>query len=159
MLRSLALSRVLLAAIIIVAVFAFLRFIFSPSDLIILLNGLFAGAIVAVCIAYSKLVWYAALGVGKYDRVRQMTLGFALCWAAISISAITSIWMRIIDLTPVAFTSVAFARYIAIIAAVMQVTAPDFGLGLFHGRDRKVLYSATVIGLIVAVAVMVLQGA
>jgi hypothetical protein len=40
---------------------------------------------------------------------------------------------------------------------MLQVTAPDFGLGLFHGRDRRVLWASVTIGLLVAIVTITLQ--
>ena len=39
----------------------------------------------------------------------------------------------------------------------MQITAPDFGLGLFHGRDRRVLWTAASLGLITALVTVYIQ--
>jgi hypothetical protein len=137
--------------------YAILRGILSTEELIILLNGLFAGAITGVAVAYGPLIWYAVLGRQPYDRVWQMTLGFAILWLAVCVGVANSVFFRATgadipysELTPI-------ARYLAIVAACVQVTAPDFGLGIFHGRDRKVLWTATALGLLVAVVVIAMQ--
>lgn len=123
----------------------------SPERLLILMNGALAGCGAAIMVAYGPLLWNALWGVRPYDRVRQMTLGFFLCWASLGTSLIASIYVRAADLPVPTLTIVCVGRALAIIAAVLQVTAPDFGLGIFHGRDRKVLSAGIVIGVIVAV--------
>ena len=157
--KYLPLSLVVLAGLGIIAGFIVLHSLFAPGDLIILLNGLLVGSMSAIAVAYHELIWYAIKGEGVYNRVRQMTLGFALMWIVFGIGLGTSIYIRVADLPATAYTSVAFARYLAIVAAILQVTAPDFGLGLFHGRDRKVLTASIGIGLVVAVVTILLQGA
>lgn len=129
-----------------------------PLDfLIAFLNGVFMGCMAAIALAYWPLVTNAVLGVRPYDRVRQMTLGFALCWAAYIISVALSIYLRASDGIVSSSMITAFSRYVAIIAAVLQVTAPDFGLGIFHGRDRKVLYTGISVGLAVAAVIVFMQ--
>jgi hypothetical protein len=48
-------------------------------------------------------------------------------------------------------------RYLCILAAILQITAPDFGLGLFHGRDRKTQWLGFVLGLTTAVGTIIFQ--
>jgi hypothetical protein len=157
--KNAAIDRFAMTVLAFTFVFALLVFMFRPSELIMVLNGLFAGAMSAVVVAYGKLVWFAILGKRPYDDVRQMTLGFACGWAAICLGVAYSIYYRVTG--DVQFPSsylVALSRYLAIIAACLQVTAPDFGLGIFHGRDRKVLWAGGIIGTIVATIVIMLQG-
>lgn len=125
--------------------------------LIIVLNGLFAGSMVAIAVAYHRLIIGAALGLGEYNRVRQMTMGFAVAWIAICLSSVTSIYARSEGAPLTAPALTAAVRYLCIIAAVLQVTAPDFGLGLFHGRDRKTLWTGFLLGLVTAVATIAFQ--
>lgn len=155
--KSLTPSNVLVAGLGLASLFLFLIYAIPADHLIILLNSVFVGSMVSVAVAYHELIWQALAGDGIYDRIRQMTLGFALCWLVIVIGAATSIYIRLADLPAATYTSVAAMRYISIIAALLQVTAPDFGLGLFHGRDRKVLISSLGLGLLTAAVLSVLQ--
>ncbi|SDP92609.1 hypothetical protein SAMN05428967_4486 [Phyllobacterium sp. YR620] len=157
MFRNLALNRVMLGIVFCTLVFFVLRSVFPPVQFIIFLNGIFAGSIVAILVAYHKLIWYAVLGVGEYNRVRQMTIGFAICWVAICVGASNSIYLRSTGAEIPMTDLTAAARYLSIIAAMLQVTAPDFGLGLFHGRDRRVLWLGVSIGLTVATITMIVQ--
>ncbi len=138
-------------------VYALLRLMLSPDELVILLNGLFAGSITAVAVAYGPLIWYAVIGRHPYDRVWQMTLGFAVLWLAVCVGVANSVFLRASDLAPPTTDLTPIARFLAIIAACIQVTAPDFGLGIFHGRDRKVLWSAVSLGLLVATLIIAVQ--
>jgi hypothetical protein len=147
---NLLLNKVLVAAALFALAFCGLISFFPLEALIITLNGIFAGTMAAVLVAYFSLLKNAILGVQPYDRVRQMTLGFFFCWTAYCLSVAASIYVRAagVDVHPTVMT--AASRYVAIIAAILQVTAPDFGLGLFHGRDRKILAGGAATGLVVA---------
>jgi hypothetical protein len=125
------------------------------ETLIILLNGLFAGSMVAIVVAYHRLIIGAALG--EYTRVRQMTMGFAVVWIAVCLSSANSIIARSEGAALTAPAITAAVRYLCIIAAVLQITAPDFGLGLFHGRDRKILWTGFALGIATAVAAILFQ--
>lgn len=159
MFRNLALNRVLYIAALSAGMFVGLRSLFNPIQFVIFLNGIFAGSIVAIIVAYHRLIWFALLGVGEYNRVRQMTMGFAVCWLAVCVGASNSIYLRSVGADIASTGATAIARYLAIIAAILQVTAPDFGLGLFHGRDRRILWISLTLGLAAAVIVILFQGA
>jgi hypothetical protein len=147
-------NRVIITTALSAVLFAGLAWVVPVSELTILLNGVFAGTMAAITVAYWRLLWNAVLGIRPYDRVRQMTLGFALCWAAYILGVAISIYFRSAGVDVNSSLLTAASRYVAIIAAMLQVTAPDFGLGLFHGRDRKVLATGITVGLIVAVIVV-----
>lgn len=146
-------ASLLAAALLFILLLATLRL----PQFIVILNGVFAGTMAAIVIAYWRLLWNAVLGIRPYDRVRQMTLGFALCWAAYVLSVMVSVYLRTTGADVNSSILTAASRYVAILAAALQVTAPDFGLGLFHGRDRKVLSVSAGVGLVVAVVIMVAQ--
>ncbi len=150
-------SRVVVFAVAAVAGFGVLAFFVPAEKLTVLMNGVFAGTIAALAVAYWKLIWNATLGIRPYDRVRQMTLGFALSWVAILLGVYMSIYYRVKGIDTNASYLVAFTRYIASIAAVLQVSAPDFGLGLFHGRERKTLWTGIGVGLVVAITMILAQ--
>lgn len=155
--KTFPLSRVILATFGIVGLFAIIFNSFSPSNLIVLLNGLFVGSLVAIAVAYKELLWEALVGDGHYDRYRQMTLSIFMQWVVIGIGVGTSIFIKVTDLPTTAYTAVAFARYLATVAAVLQITSPDLGQGLWYGRDRKVLLISFGFGISVAVGVIFLQ--
>lgn len=157
MFANLALNRVVTISFLLAVIYSGLVTLVPAATLIIVLNGVFVGCMVAITVAYHRLIWFALLGVGDYNRVRQMTLGFAIAWAAIGVGAINSIYLRSIGADIPATALTAATRYLAIIAAVLQVTAPDFGLGLFHGRDRRVLWSGALLGSVAAIFTIVLQ--
>jgi hypothetical protein len=157
MLANLALNRVFISVCVLAAVFFGLLAYVPPVPLIVGLNGLFVGCMVAVMVAYHRLIAGAWFGIGEYNRVRQMTLGFAVLWVAIFVGAANSIYLRSAGVDVPTTPLTAATRYLAVIAAVLQVTAPDFGLGLFHGRDRRVLWAAGLSGLVSAVATIFLQ--
>lgn len=147
-----AINRVLVGSFLLVLVFFVVVATLPLDDVIIVLNGLFFGTAAAILVAYGRLLWNAILGIRPYDRVRQMTLGFFLCWVAYGLVVAASFYLRASGTDVNSTYLTAASRYAAVVAAVLQVTAPDFGLGIFHGRDRKVLYTSVAIGLAVAVA-------
>ena len=151
-------SRVIFGAFVATGTFIFLSYILPIKLFISILNGVFAGTMAALIVAYWRLLLNALLGVRPYDRVRQMTLGFVIAWMAYGIGVLVSIYLQSSGFDQRASMMVAFSRYVAIIAAVLQVTAPDFGLGLFHGRERKTLWTGIVLGLTVASIVTLMQG-
>lgn len=152
-----AINRVILGAIIALAVFVALVHWVPLDTLIMFLNGAFFGTAAAILVAYGRLLWNAILGVRPYDRVRQMTLGFFLCWVAYGLGVAISFYYRSTGTDINSSMLTAASRYVAVIAAVLQVTAPDFGLGIFHGRDRRVLYTGLAAGLITAFVTVLFQ--
>lgn len=131
---------------------------FQLRSLIIVLNGLTFGCFFAIVNAYWKLFWSAFTNNGRqYDQIRQMTLSVMLQWMIIFGSIWTSFQNKALGIEIPASSMTVFIRLFTVIAAVLQVTAPDFGLGFFHGRDRKVLWASVAFGTIVAVAAIYIQ--
>ncbi|MGO8269287.1 hypothetical protein ACC862_24300 [Rhizobium ruizarguesonis] len=157
MLANLAINRVITGALALSALFFGLVSAVDPVTLIVFLNSLFVGAMVAIIVAFHRLIIGAAFGFVEYDRVRQMTLGFAVVWAVVALSAANSIYLRSAGYDIPANAITAAGRYLAIVAAVLQVTAPDFGYGLFFGRDRRVLWAGFGLGSMAAVLAVWLQ--
>ena len=153
---NIALNKLILSAMAAIGFFLIVINMFEAETLIYIMNSTFAGAMVAILVAYWRLVWNALAGVRPYDRVRQMTLGFVLCWVAYCISVFTSIYFHLSGANTASLWTV-FNRYIAIGAAVLQVTAPDFGLGIFHGRDRKTLWTGLTAGIVFGIIVFFAQ--
>lgn len=151
------LNKIVGIAVALVALFGVLVVQVPLDRLVVLLNGVFAGTMAAILVAYFPLLRNAILGVHPYDRVRQMTLGFFLCWLAYCVIVLVSIYSNTVGIDNGADILTATSRYLAIVAAALQVTAPDFGLGLFHGRDRKVLTAGAISGLLVAVVAILVQ--
>lgn len=152
-----AANRVILGAVAALIGFWVLAATVAPAFLIVMLNGVYFGTVAAIIVAYGRLLLNAVGGVRPYDRVRQMTLGFFLMHVAYGITVIVSFYLRASGMDVTSTIGTAGSRYCAILAAILQVTAPDFGLGLFHGRDRKVLLTGVSIGLIVAVVMTLAQ--
>jgi hypothetical protein len=153
-----ATSRVVLVIAAVVGVFTASLYALSVDRVIIVLNALFVGTSVAIAVSYWRLFINALAGHSPYDRVRQMTWGFFLCWLAIAFGTFGSIYTRLYELPTQTTVLLALSRFFAIGAAILQVTAPDFGQGLFHGRDRKLLAGSIVIGLAVAIILIYGQG-
>ncbi len=131
--------------------FAGLAFLFAlgpVQDLITLLNGILAGSLFGILFAYWRLAIATVVGAPPFDRARQYALSVFILWIVIAVLVFGSIWTRSSGVwTPPYFYAVAI-RYGAIIAAWMQVTAPDFDEGFFSGKDRKVLWTAVLISTV-----------
>lgn len=150
-------NRVVLATVLLAGGFVALVSLVNMDTLIVVLNGIFFGSMAAVMVAYGRLLANAILGIQPYDRIRQMTLGFALCWFAYGLAVFVSVYFRSSGAEMNTSLLTAAGRYIAIIAAILQVTAPDFGLGLFHGKDRKILVVAIPVGIIISILTVMSQ--
>ncbi len=125
----------------------------SLNNLIIVLNGMFAGALVAFVFAFWKLIMNALNRYSPYTAKRQLMWGIVLMWLAYVISVASSIELRASGVDGDLLNSsylVAISRASAIMAIFFQVTAPDFGLPMFYGRDRKVLWSGLFIGFAIS---------
>lgn len=151
-------SRVVISATGLLALFFALCFFVSASTLTVLLNGVFVGTLIAIFVTYWTLIWNAFLGVGYYDRVRQMILGFALCWIALILSVLVGINIRVSGGAINSNYFIAASRYAAIIAAMLQVSAPDFGYGWFYGKERKALWVGIAIGSVAGLGLILAQG-
>lgn len=138
--------------------FAVLASTFTLNGLIVMLNGLFAGSIVGLLVAFGPLIWALVRGVQPASRAQELALGFFSLWVAYILATYVSVWTRSIG-EPTSNPSYisALSRWIAVYAAVRQVTAPDYGLGFIYGRDRKVLIVALGLGVLVAVALWIIQ--
>lgn len=157
MLKALGNNRVIPISVLVAATYAIMRLALGLNDFIIVLNGLFVGSVITVALTYSNILVASVFGDGPYDRVRQMALGIAIAWVAIVIGVISSVigrangqYITLTEYTPI-------SRYLAVVAAIVQVTAPDLGEGIFFGRDRRLLYIGVAAGLAVAIAVILLQ--
>lgn len=137
--------------------FAGLYYLFSSALLGSLLNGLYVGSMTAIGVTYYKLLWDAWFNPDDFNRVRQMTLTIGGQWIVISLFILTSAYLNFAELPTSFYISTLFARYLATVVAVFQVTAPDYGDGLFYGADRKFLGLGLIAGAITGVAVVLLQ--
>lgn len=138
--------------------FAVLASTFTLDSLIVMLNGLFVGSIVSLLVAFGPLIWSLFRGKQQATRAQELALGFFALWIAYILTAYVSVWTRSIgEATANPSYMSALSRYIAVYAAVRQVTAPDYGLGFIYGRDRKILLIAMGLGLLVAVGLWIVQ--
>jgi hypothetical protein len=157
MYRNIALNRVIQIGVALTLFFIVLLQFVALPNLIVVLNGVFIGSMAAIIVAYSRLLINAALGTYPFNRVRQMTLGFFLCWVAYNVDVLTSIYFLSCGIDVKTSVLTAAGRYAAIIAAVLQVTAPDFGLGFFQSRERKTLWTGAVLGFVIAIIAIIAQ--
>ncbi len=150
-------NKIVLAVAASCLVFLALYATLSPRVMLVLMNGLFVGAMVGVSVTFGQLLWAAIMGHRPYDRVRQMTLGMATHWLATTLLIASSIMLVSADGGQQSTFLGLAGRYLAIIAATLKVTAPDLGLGFFYGRDRKLLVAGLILGGLAAVAVIAIQ--
>lgn len=129
----------------------------EPGVLMNVLNGVFMGTIVATIAAYYRLIVNAIRGEYEYDRVQQMTFGLFILWLSVGVTVGVSIYARSTEYYTVTYTAAAVSRYMAIIAAVMQMRSLDYSYALLHGRDKNLLWFSIILGIIVMIAVIILQ--
>lgn len=148
--RKLRPADIIKAALIVVAAFAVLAFMW-PGDVIIeLFNGMFLGVFVVVAWVFGPVTWATIRGKGVYGRAQQMALALAIGWAAALIRVFQSMLYRatnkqwVLDLPTTAFVTL-----LLIISGVMQATAPGFHDGMMHGRDKRILSIAIVFGVVI----------
>ncbi len=151
------LNRVVIAAVAGLVIFLALYAAVPIRPLLILMNGLFVGAMVGLAVTYGQLIWNAVLGVRPYDRVQQMALGMAVHWISTALLVGSSIFLVAFDAGQETTFGGLLGRYLAVVAAALKATAPDLGFGIFHGRDRKLLFAGLALGALSAGAVILLQ--
>ncbi len=152
-------SALYIGAAFVTLIYLALMIITPLNTLIVVLNGVMIGSGIAIVIAFGGTLVYSIQGLTPYNRVRQMTIGFFLCWLALYLGVFSSVYLRASGVEIPSSPLTATSRYIAVIAAWLQLTAPDFGLGIFHGRDRKILYGSAVVGVIASVFLVYAQSA
>lgn len=158
MLTKLATSNVVLYALIsAVVLFGLLAWV-DLYDLITILNGVFIGTMLSITVAYGPLFWRALIGdKSVFPDARQLIVGYFGAWLAYGLVVYGSTHTHVSDLPTTPLVETAVSRYIAIISAVVQITASDYGKGVFYGRDRKVLWWAIGAGLFAGLVVIILQ--
>ncbi len=152
-------NKVIAWAVLVIAIYTILRIVVPPTALLVSLNGVFIGLMLALVIAYYDLIKNSIFAYGHFDRADQFALGLAILWIATALSALSSIYLRsgdnYIPTSTIGYT-IAY-RYLAIIAAIVQITAPDFGKSIFYGRDRRLMIIAGSTGVLVSIVLIWLQ--
>lgn len=158
MLRSLATNVTVQVVILgLAALFVLLWTYIPPDILVIFLNGIFVGSLVTVAAAYYKLLRATLRGDTAYDRTRFMTLSIAILWFSVIISVLASVYARMTDTQSTVFVLSAVARYLAIVAALMQMRSLDYGWAMFHAHDRVMIWASTFLGVTVGIGVVAMQ--
>lgn len=146
--RKLRPADIIKAALIVVAAFAVLAFLWPGDAIIELFNGMFLGVFVVVAWVFGPVTWATIRGQGVYGRAQQMALALAIGWVAALIRVLHSMLYRatneawVLDLPTTAFVTL-----LLIISGVLQATAPGFQNGYIHGRDRHIMYIAMSFGI------------
>lgn len=131
----------------------------DKSRLMSVMNALLAGSIVTVAISFSRYIYYAISSADPWSRARQFGISTGVVWASIVCLLLASIQRHgtsTYNPNATYFTDI-LSRYLAIIAATMQVFAPDFGKNLFYGTERKLFIIGSLAGAVVAIILIVLQ--
>lgn len=128
---------------------------------IVVLNGVFVTCVIAVFWGYAPLFLDVLRRWRDYDRVAHYVLGVFVLWLSVIVGASNSIFLRSTlepDMIPVTVIT-ALARFLTIVAAIIQVTAPDFGEGVLYGRERRRLWVGMAVGAVAGIAVIFIQRA
>lgn len=133
-------------------------FVVVPTGVLTeVLNGVFLGLFGAVCVVFAPL-FFRAVRAKDFDRVSQLTIGIALSLNSLLISRGLSVAARSgMDVNMLRDSPfVALAAYLAILGAVLHVTAP----GMVERRfvhHRRLLLAAFAVGAAIATATILLQ--
>lgn len=139
-------------------VYLLLTFLLPSALLVQILNGIFVGLVVAVTIVFFPLVW-RAITQRAFDDVAQLTIGICLTWASLVISRSTNIFGQVTNTGGGLANSapVAFATYLAILGAVLHITAP----GMVESKlvyNRGILAFALAVGVVLSCLTILVQG-
>jgi len=145
--------------VVLAALFVLASLFLETQTIIVILNGAFAGVSAAVLVAYRKLVWAALWDWKEYNGARQMALGIFCLWIAFEIQRAYSILFRVVENTDWlrSIPFIPLSIFFAIIGGVLQITASEYDFGPFSSRDKKTLWSAGIIGTVVAIVLIYIQ--
>lgn len=145
---------------------AFLAWLFSiiyhvtdKARLIVVMNAFVFGAIISLVITYAQYIYYAIASDDQWNRARQFGISTAILWASVLVVVAASVIRHsgsAYDISSTNFLDYLF-RYLVIIAATMQVFAPDYGERLFYSKERQSLILGSVAGICVAIFLIVMQ--
>lgn len=140
--------------------YGLLALIVSPNTIIELLNGVFLGVLVMVVAIYWRMGWDALCGNEPYERSHRFAVGVALLWLSYAGFRTISVLIHSFEEWDWLRNShfIGVFMMMAILAGIMQVTAPGLHSGreppddqeYIHGRDKPTLLAAMLLGLIVA---------
>lgn len=152
--QILARSRIVRAAILLIAAYWVAAFFVPSTYLIQVLNYVLISVAVAVSIAYLPDV-YQAIRMDRVDRVAQLSLGIALSWTAVIINRSWVGLIRIADADWMrASPMIGFYVFLSILAGVLHITAPGAIDGQIPKRNRITLGLAVAAGILAALLVI-----
>lgn len=140
-----------------VAAFLVLSWRLPPDKLIVTMNSLFIGSMVAITVAYGRIIINSVRGRMSYPDVQQLVIGILMSAGAYGITVMSSVYVRANDMPATTLFITAFGRWLAINGTIIQITAPDYGEGLFFGRDRQLLWFSLATGAAFAIATFIIQ--
>jgi len=145
-------SVILLLTLLFIAGLAWIK----STIFLIILNSLMFGTFMSVAITYGYFFGYTIFVKSEWSREKQFIISTGLLWMFIMLTGIYSYTHRTVtpDVEIPADWMLLLTRYIAIVAAVMQVFAPDMGESLYYGVHRKVMLAGIVVGGLVAAYTM-----
>lgn len=125
--RRLTRSKLIMWAFVLAAVYMIAAIIVPSVRLIVVLNGIFLGIVVAVTIVYAPLIW-STLGRKEFDRVGQLSVGIGLLWASI---ASQRLWSSVFNYyqAPIEWINhpiTGAITFMAIVGGCLFVTAPGY---------------------------------
>lgn len=132
---------------------------FGNRNFLLLLNAIYAGQISAISVIYGAYFIYVISSHERWNRGRQYVVTTGLQHLAYFLVVTYSITNRRYgrNATISVDIQLLLSRYVALIAGFLQLTAPDLGKPFLYGFSRKVLWSGTALGIIVALLVVYVQ--
>lgn len=151
-------SRLALFSVAAGAVFAALALFVPNSILLPVMNALCIGIVCTVTVVFTPLI-KRSLQDKSFDRVSQLMVGMLLMWLSLIGFRGANLYIAITGKAAEVASSpvIAFLAYMAILGGVLHVTAPAVISQSDWKKNRKTLAIGVAAGLLLAIAVLVLQ--
>lgn len=136
-----------------------LRLGFSRESAIKILNGLFIGTALVTMLVFSRLFW-RGLTQPRLDRVTALVFSFVLSFLGSLLMRGWSVWVRSTYVQPTLHQTelLPIGIYLLVLSGLFAIAATGMdGQGELR-HHKALLWSAIVLGLLVALALSYLQG-
>lgn len=158
-LRKININGAIVYALTLAWIFTIVYGLTDKARLIAIMNSLLFGAMLTLFINYAKYIAYAISSPEAWTRARQFGLSSGILWGSVVVLVAASIQRHSTASYPInaTVTMDIISRYLGIIAATMQVFAPDFGKNLLYGSSRKTFIISCAAGVLSAMLLAYLQ--
>lgn len=139
------------------AMFVLARVYLTPDALMVTMNGLLFGSLIALIVVMRSLTWNALVGRLRYRDAATFSVGLFLVIIGVCLLGSTSVYTHAADIKTPSFTIAALGRYAQFCGFILMAYSPDIGLSAFEGSDRKVVAGSVALGVIAAAVLIYMQ--